>query len=97
MADEKKEPQSYGSQGEWVRGTTGGKVNDEKSAPPAEHAEFYDERREAESSGDAQGGLVSPVQLAENVAQSGPAGDESTGEKKHSADGDSYFRKRDYE
>ena len=93
MADEKKEPQSYGSQGEWVRGSTGQKVNDQKSAPPAEHADFYDERREAEDSGSAQGGLVSPVQLAENVQPSGPAGDETT----RTTEGESYFRKRDYD
>jgi len=97
MADEKKEPQSYGSQGEWVRGTTDEKVNDQKSRPPAQHADFYDERREAETSGDVQGGLVSPLQLAENVEPAGPPGDESKGQKKRSPDGDSYFRKRDYE
>lgn len=93
MADEKKEPQSYGSQGEWVRGSTGQKVNDPTSAPPAEHADFYDERREAEASGSAQGGLVSPVQLAENAQPAGAAGDENAGKQ----EGESYFRKRDYD
>jgi hypothetical protein len=97
MAEEKKEPQSYGSQGDWVRGSTGEKVNDQKSTPPPEHAEFYDERRESESNHGVQGGLVSPVQMAENAQPSGAAGSESTGEKKLPAEGDSYFRKRDYE
>jgi len=35
MAEKKNEPQSYGSQSEWVRGDTGQQVNPESSDSPA--------------------------------------------------------------
>lgn len=63
----KGEPQSYGSQKDWVTGKTGETVNDPKAAPPAKHEAFYDGRRDSESSGEHQGGQVSPVQAAESV------------------------------
>ena len=68
MADTKsKEPQSYGSEHQWVKGETGQQVHDPKAAPPAQHADFYDERRESEHNTPAQGGSVSPVQYADNL------------------------------
>ena len=98
----KNEPQSYGSQKEWVTGKTGQNVNDPKSEPATEHAEFYDSSREAEPQSDDQGGKVSPQQLADN-AQSGT---KTTGEsaqpisKVSTQDGGAkrggYFKDRDY-
>jgi hypothetical protein len=82
-----KEPQSYGSEGDWSSGKTDQNVNDPKAAPPPQHADFYDERRESESNGEVQGGLVSPVQLADN---------EPAAPLPDNADG-GYFKKRDYE
>lgn len=73
----KDEPQSYGSQKDWVVGNTGGKVNDPKAAPPATHEAFYDERRDSESSGEHQGGQVSPVQAADSAQPVGRANDET--------------------
>jgi hypothetical protein len=67
MPKDAKEPQSYGSDKDWVTGKTGQEVNDQASAPPPEHAGFYDERRESEASAAAQGGRTSPVQLADNA------------------------------
>lgn len=58
MAEEKKEPQSYGSQSEWVRGESGGNVTDPKKSSEPEDGAELDER--------VRGGLVSPVQRAEN-------------------------------
>jgi hypothetical protein len=97
-----REPQSYGSGSDWVTGKTGQQVNDQKSEPAPEHQEFYDERRESETSSSAQGGHTSDVQLAENAQPSGQTtGDDSpltgvttteTGAKRGS-----FFRKRDYE
>jgi hypothetical protein len=102
MPKDTKEPQSYGSEKDWVTGRTGQEVNDQDSAPAPEHREFYDERRESETSKNVQGGLTSPVQLAENVQPAGrPTGESSpisgvtttpTGAKRGG-----YFRKRDYE
>ena len=66
----KNEPQSYGSQKEWVAGKTGQNVNQPKNEPAPQHSEFYDSSREAEPQSNDQGGKVSPQQLADN-AQSG--------------------------
>ena len=103
MPKDTKEPQSYGSGKDWVTGRTGQEVNDQDAPPPPEHAEFYDERRESETTMPDQGGRTSEYQLAENEAQ--PEG------KPTSADGDaprvttqdggakrdSFFKKRDYD
>jgi hypothetical protein len=103
MPKETKEPQSYGSEKDWVTGRTGQEVNDQDSAPAPEHADFYDERRESESSGSTQGGLTSPVQLAENAQVTGrPMHDDESplngvtttpGGAKRGG----FFKKRDYE
>jgi hypothetical protein len=97
-----REPQSYGSSEEWVTGKTDQKVNDPKSAPAPEHQEFYDERRESESSAPHQGGHTSDVQLAESVqpvANARDDGNPTTGitTQESGAKRDSYFKKRDYE
>jgi hypothetical protein len=103
MPNDTREPQSYGSEADWTTGKTGQQVNDQKSVPPPEHREFYDERRESETSDEAQGGLTSPVQLAENAQQTTgtsthdelPTGKVNTSET--GAKRGSFFRKRDYE
>lgn len=98
-----KEPQSYGSEKDWLTGKTGQEVNDQDSAPAPEHREFYDERRESEGSGDVQGGLTSPVQLAENPQGGGgrPTGEESPISGVTTTPGGAkrggYFKRRDYE
>ncbi|HEY0157786.1 MAG TPA: hypothetical protein VGF28_10915 [Thermoanaerobaculia bacterium] len=98
-----KEPQSYGSEKDWVTGKTGQEVNDQDSVPAPEHREFYDERRESEESTGAQGGLTSDFQLAENAQA---AGGRTTEERApisgvtttpSGAKRGGYFRKRDYE
>ncbi len=102
MPKDTKEPQSYGSEKDWVTGKTGQEVNDQASAPAPEHREFYDERRESEESHRAQGGKTSSVQLAENVRPGGGTNDEQSpisgvtttpGGAKRGG----YFKKRDYE
>lgn len=97
------EPQSYGSQGEWVTGKTGQQVNRQKSEPPANQAEFYDNRRESETSAPDQGGQVSDVQLQDNqqaadcavpveeVMPTKRVSDQATGAKRSS-----FFKDRDY-
>ncbi len=92
---EKKEPQSYGSQHDWVAGKTGQKVN----PPDTPQADFYEERRESEASAPHQGGDISPVQASEHAMPSGPPTDsghnlsvEESGAKRGG-----YFKKRDYE
>lgn len=97
-----REPQSYGSGRDWVTGDTGEQVNDQKSEPAPEHRDFYDDRRESETSSPAQGGQTSDFQLAENAQPAGQPTDEhapiskvtttETGAKR-----DSFFKKRDYE
>ncbi|HEX2062028.1 MAG TPA: hypothetical protein VHK90_14900 [Thermoanaerobaculia bacterium] len=102
MPRDTKEPQSYGSQQDWVTGRTGEKVNDPKGAPAPEHREFYDERRESETTHEHQGGRTSDVQLSENQEPMGaPAGEDLPGKsvtvREGGAKRDSYFRRRDYE
>src|SRR5437763_17045161 len=69
MAD-KKEPQSYGSQGDWVSGRT-----DQKVQPPNSQRADFDDRRDSESSQSHQGGDTSPVQSREHAMPSGPPTD----------------------
>ena len=102
MPKDTKEPQSYGSGSDWVAGRTGEHVNDPKAEPPPQHEDFYDERRESETSGSTQGGLTSDVQLADNAEADGnAAGDHSPIPKVTTQSGGakrgSFFRKRDYE
>jgi hypothetical protein len=83
-----------------VSGKTGEQVNDTKSGPPPQHAEFYDERRESEENAPEQGGSVSPVQMAENQPLppgGAAASDEDAASKKRTDADGGYFRKRDYE
>jgi hypothetical protein len=92
MADEKKnEPQSYGSQSEWVRGDVGQEVNRLKGNPNSQHSDFYENAPE-------QGGQVSPEQLADSREPSGPALEEEDQPVQGSgAKRSSWFKKRDYE
>lgn len=96
------EPQSYGSQGEWVTGKTGENVNQQKSEPAAEHAGFYESRHESETSAPHQGGEVSEVQEQENVpAGASPVDDDVNANKRVSgqetgAKRSSFFKDRDY-
>lgn len=97
-----KEPQSYGSNADWVTGKTDQTVNPQKSEPAPEHRQFYDERRESEESHGDQGGNLSPVQLAESDQAGGGEEVESLPGQNVSSDAggakmDSYFKKRDYD
>jgi len=66
MKDKETEPQSYGSQEDWVTGKTGQEVNRQKGNPNSQHGDFYESRHDGERSGEHQGGKVSPVQKNEN-------------------------------
>ncbi len=104
MAEEMKEPQSYGSQSDWTTGRTGEHVNDPASGKPAEHRDFYDSRREKETSAPDQGGQLQPkwtddvdvlrpaAGLSEKDDPARNVAAEFSGARR-----DSYFRKRDYE
>jgi hypothetical protein len=98
MPDDRKEPQSYGSQGDWSSGKTGQDVNQQdQSSPPPDY-------RVDEENAPHEGGDVSPFQLEENVELRGPATavvDEQpiakvtttpSGAKRRG-----FFRQRDYE
>lgn len=99
---EPKEPQSYGSQGDWLSGNTGQEVNRQKGNSNSQHADFYSSHRESEENAPDQGGRVSPEQMAENDQASGRSGEEETPVQKVTAlEGgaktDSYFKRRDYD
>src|SRR4051812_4850840 len=63
----KNEPQSYGSQGEWLTGKTGETVNRTKGHPTTQHGDFYESRRDSDETKGDQGGKVSDAQLADNA------------------------------
>jgi hypothetical protein len=95
-----KEPQSYGSQGDWVTGDVGEQVNRQKGKPSSQQADFYESRHDH----DEQPSTVSPVQAAENEAppsSDARGGDETPVQKVATAESgakrDGYFKKRDYE
>ena len=108
MPSDGNEPQSYGSGEDWVTGEHGEEINPPKSTPSPEHREFYDSRRESETSAPHQGGYTSGVQLeecnhlddgcdhgdgaADGESQPIPKVTSKHGGAKH----DSFFRKRDY-
>ncbi|HEU4521625.1 MAG TPA: hypothetical protein VFT12_06460 [Thermoanaerobaculia bacterium] len=98
----KDEPQSYGSQADWVKGNVGETVNRQKGKPNSQHGDFYESRHDSEESDDDQGGQISDVQLAENVE---PAGRGSTGDEQPArkvtdetsgAKRGGFFKDRDY-
>ena len=91
MPNDQREPQSYGSDADWVTGKTGQQVNEQTGEPAPEPREFED-----------QGGKVSDVQLAENAQPGGrPEGEHEPVSKVTAAEGGAkrggYFKKRDYE
>jgi hypothetical protein len=99
---EPKEPQSYGSEKDWVTGDVSQEVNRQKGKPNSQHADFYSDRRESETNGPDQGGKVSPRQAAENAQPEGAATEErdpvkKVTDKESGAKTDSFFKRRDYE
>lgn len=87
----KNEPQSYGSQADWVSGDVGQTVNRQKGSPDTQPGDFYED----------QGGKVSPEQLADNVQPGGrpEGGDQpvtNVTDNKSGTKRDSYFKDRDY-
>ncbi|MFZ2490408.1 MAG: hypothetical protein WA208_02895 [Thermoanaerobaculia bacterium] len=102
MPGKTKEPQSYGSQRDWVTGRTGEQPNDPKSAPTEEHRDFYADERESEWNAPYQGGRVSKASLDDTGRWAGSSGRtrESGGAVTTDEGGakrNSYFKKRDYE
>lgn len=102
MPKDAREPQSYGSGADWVTGRTGQEVNDQKSGPAPEHRDFYDERRESETSAPSQGGETTEFQSADDLHPVGPPESEKDPVSKVTAsEGGSkrggFFKKRDYE
>lgn len=100
MPRDTKEPQSYGSEKDWVTGHTAQQPNDPASSDaPASQREFYDERRESEDNATHQGGRISPEQ---HEASARPADDEGFRsptpftEKESGARRGGYFKERDY-
>jgi len=100
MPGDTKEPQSYGSEGDWVSGKTGQRINNPKATPPAEQSDFYDGRQEELDTRSHQGGRISDVQLHDRPRPSEYAADERSPvpltQKDSGAKRESYFKTRDY-
>lgn len=103
MADQKHEPQSYGSQGEWERGEVGEQVTRLKGRPDARHADFYESRHDSDDTSPGEGGFTSAVQVndVEHAPWYGATASEDEYEWKvtglpSGAKRGSYFKSRDY-
>lgn len=94
-----KEPQSYGSQGEWVRGETGGEVSQQKGKAPAARSDFYDGRASGDDNA-AEGGYTPAVVEVAAHPEPGKRSSELTSRKVSAEDGgarrSSFFKDRDY-
>ena len=96
-----REPQSYGSQGDWVSGNVDQEVNRQKDTP-ASDPHFYESRRDSEESDSDQGGKVSRFQAEESAGwypQASDSGNESVQKvsaQKKGAKRGGFFRDRDY-
>lgn len=97
------EPQSYGSQQDWVRGETGQSVNDTQNSARRHDEEFYDDHRETEESRSPRGGLTSPLQREDPLQAAGvdSASAEVVGTpiqkiSERSDERHSYWKDRDY-
>jgi hypothetical protein len=90
-----KEPQSYGSQGDWVTGHVDQEVN-------RQDARAGENRRESEESGPHQGGHVAEVQEQSAAPETcdtfdGPSDDvKKVTAEKGGARRDGFFKERDY-
>ena len=87
-----KEPQSYGSQSDWVESDVGQTVNRQKGNPNSQHGDFYESRRDSEESGEHQGGEISETQLEENDQPIAKVTDQHSGAKRGG-----FFKDRDYQ
>ena len=101
--EEGREPQSYGSQADWTTGNTGEAVN-RTDLPTAEHADFYDSRRESETSAPNQGGRIQPawtdeVDVLQPIVTLSEVEDPSrkVSAEKSGARRTGFFKRRDYE
>jgi hypothetical protein len=94
MANE-KEPQSYGSGGDWVTGDVGEEVNRLKGHPNSQHGDFYESRHDSERSAPEQGGKVSPQPAASDDAGSAAPVNKGT-KAMGGAKRGGFFRDRDY-
>lgn len=102
MPGKTKEPQSYGSQNDWVTGRTGEQPTDPSAPPAEEHRDFYAEEREGEGNEPHQGGRMSPVTMSENQQRTGRSEGASTPTQAVTAriggaKRNSFFKRRDYE
>lgn len=101
-----REPQSYGSQRDWLTGNTDEKVTTERSHahPNSQQGDFYRSRHDSDESAPHQGGDLSPVQRDERARIAAPRRDDveavpvqKVSAQETGARRDSFFRKRDYE
>ena len=104
MPEDKKEPQSYGSDRDWLTGDVGQTVNRQKGNPNSQRGDFYESRRDSEGNAPHQGGHTSAeYSTGESVRPTPPVGEEDVApppkvtDEEGGARRESYFKKRDYE
>lgn len=100
--DRPAEPQSYGSQKDWLHGKTGQTVDRTPHKSDRHDEAFYDDRRTSETSEAPNGGMTSPFQTSESELASRDTSATDvvgSGARKVATDSDrrvSYWRERDY-
>jgi hypothetical protein len=101
---EEREPQSYGSNKEWLTGHTGEKLPEKDGIANETERKFYEPERESEHSHGTQGGMVAeetletaaeqPVENAHEAPVTGTATQKISSQLGDEKEG--YFKKRDY-
>ena len=105
MADDKKPqkvdtPQSYGSDKDWLQGTTAQTVENTPSRTSRHDEPFYDSRHDAEESSATEATAEPGVRSAQGGNPARATGPTTSGGKKvpeSNATRQSYFRNRDYD
>lgn len=103
MTDSKrpKEPQSYGSEADWLSGKTGETVQNTPNRVSRHDEEFYEDRHQSKESEAPDGGMQTPKRAD---LKNAPAADQSkteitgtaTTKVSDASDRKSFFKKRDY-
>ncbi|HSN68064.1 MAG TPA: hypothetical protein VLV48_02400 [Thermoanaerobaculia bacterium] len=93
-------PQSYGSDRDWLEGTTAQTVENTPSRTTRHDESFYDSRHESTESSATEAPAAPGVQAAQGGNPARATGPATTGGKKvpeSNATRQSYFRNRDYD
>lgn len=92
-----REPQSYGSESDWLTGKTGQTVDETPGRESRHDEEFYESRHEQEGESPAAGGDVTDTERGVSPARTSDSPSTTTRAGDTVEERDSFFKERDYE